>query len=60
MLPLEHSVKLLTRIKRQLVLKTNTGLYESGRSIQVLLYIIHRVDVKNCVYQDQLASLGAS
>ena len=40
MLPLEHSAILLTCIKRQLVLKTNFGLFESGGFTQVLLHLI--------------------
>ena len=39
MLPLEHSAILLTCIKQYLVLKTNFGLFESGRFTQVVLYI---------------------
>ena len=39
MLPLEHSAKLLTCIKRYLVLKPMVGLFESGHFRQVLLYI---------------------
>ena len=39
MLQGEHSAILLTCIKRQLVLKTNFGIFESGGFTQVLLYV---------------------
>ena len=41
MLSLEHSAILLTCIRRLLGLKTNLGVFESGRYRQVLLYHIY-------------------